>query len=126
MIEAPKEEILDLDNYKEYDLFLERLLDMQKEIAKDARERMPVFDPEQQRAVYFDYYKAMYGISVIMFTFSKDCAKYGTFRTGTDLSRQKKLEKVLGLAYHEKQICVSKKKCIKYVEMRYNGEDEVI
>ena len=73
-----------------------------------------------------DYYKAMYGISVIMFTFSKDCAKYGTFRTGADLSRQKTQEKVPGLAYHEKQICVSKKKCIKCVEMRYTGEDEVI
>ena len=126
LIQAPQEEILDLDNYKEYDLFLGRLLDVQKEIEQDARGRMPVFNPEQQRAVYFDYYRAMYGISVIMFTFSKDCAKYGTFRTGVDLLQQKKLEKALGLAYHEKQICVSKKKCIKRVEMRYTGEDEVI
>ena len=37
--------------------------------------------------------------------FSKDCAKYGTFRTGEDLAQQKKLEKALNIAYHEKQIC---------------------
>lgn len=125
-IQAPREEILDLDNPKEYDLFLGRLLDMQKEIEADSENRMPVFNREQHRAVYFDYYREMYHKSVIMYTFSKDCARYGTYRTGTDLAQQKKLEKALGLAYHEKQICVSKKKCIKCVEMLYTGEDEVI
>lgn len=108
-IQAPREEVLDLDNYKEYDLFLNRILEMQNEIECDAKNRMPVFSPEQQRAVYFDYYKKMYHISVIMYTFSKDCAKYGTFRTGEDLAQQKKLEKALNIAYHEKQICVSQR-----------------
>ena len=121
-----REEVLDLDNYKEYDLFLNRILEMQNEIECDAKNRMPVFSPEQQRAVYFDYYKKMYHISVIMYTFSKDCAKYGTFRTGEDLAQQKKLEKALNIAYHEKQICVSQKKCIKDLKVWYNGEDEVI
>ena len=125
-IQAPREEVLDLDNYKEYDLFLNRILEMQNEIECDAKNRMPVFSPEQQRAVYFDYYKKMYHISVIMYTFSKDCAKYGTFRTGEDLAQQKKLEKALNIAYHEKQICVSQKKCIKDLKVWYNGEDEVI
>lgn len=87
---------------------------------------MPVFNLEQQRAVFFDYYREQYQISVIMYTFSKECAKYGTFRIGAELSRQKKLEKALGLAYHEKQICVSKKECINSVEVQYTGEDEVI
>ena len=125
-IQAPREEVLDLDNYKEYDLFLNRILEMQNEIECDAKNRMPVFSPEQQRAVYFDYYKKMYHISVIMYTFSKDSAKYGTFRTGEDLAQQKKLEKALNIAYHEKQICVSQKKCIKDLKVWYNGEDEVI
>lgn len=125
-IQVSEEELLNLDNHEQYDLFLGRLLNMQETIEKDAKNRMPVFNAEQQKAVYFDYYKAMYNISVIIFTFSKDCAKYGTFRTGSDLMRQKKLEKTLGLAYHEKQICVSKKKCIKYAEISYTGEDEVI
>lgn len=53
-IQAPREEVLDLDNYKEYDLFLNRILEMQNEIECDAKNRMPVFSPEQQRAVYFD------------------------------------------------------------------------
>ena len=105
---------------------INRILEMQNEIECDAKNRMPVFSPEQQRAVYFDYYKKMYHISVIMYTFSKDCAKYGTFRTGEDLAQQKKLEKALNIAYHEKQICVSQKKCIKDLKVWYNGEDEVI
>ena len=125
-IQAPKEEVLDLDNHKEYDLFLGRILEMQNAIECDAKNRMPVFNLEQQRAVFFDYYREQYQISVIMYTFSKECAKYGTFRIGAELSRQKKLEKALGLAYHEKQICVSKKECINSVEVQYTGEDEVI
>lgn len=125
-IEASKEDVLDLDDYRQYDLFLGRLLDMQKEIESDDCDRMPIFNPEQQRAVYFDYYRKMYHIAVIMFTFSKDCAKYGTFRSDADLLQQKKLEKALGLAYHEKQICVSRKECIKSIEVQYTGEDEVI
>ena len=36
------------------------------------------------------------------------------------------LEKALNIAYHEKQICVSQKKCIKDLKVWYNGEDEVI
>ena len=71
-----------------------------------------IFDREKQRAVYFDYYKAKYQISVIIYTFSKECATYGTFRKGSDLARQIELQRALGLAYHEKQICVSKKESI--------------
>ena len=47
-------------------------------------------------------------------------------RQGEDLAQQKKLEKALNIAYHEKQICVSQKKCIKDLKVWYNGEDEVI
>ena len=125
-IQAPDEEVLNLDNHEEYDLFMNRVLNMQKEIEKDEEGRVPIFRPEQQRAVYFDYYREMYHKSVIMFTFSKDCAGYGTFRKAAELSQQRKLAKNLGLAYHEKQICVSKKKYIKNAEIRYSGEDEVI
>lgn len=123
---ANKEEILDLDKRKEYDLFIGRIMEIQNELEKDVKKGIPVFDREQLRAIYFDYYKQQYQISVISFTFSKDYAKYGTFRNKTELSRQKQLGRALGLAYHEKQICVSKKECIKNRQVRYNGEDEVI
>ena len=63
---------------------------------------------------------------MIIYTFSKECATYGTFRKGSDLARQIELQRALGLAYHEKQICVSQKKCIKDLKVWYNGEDEVI
>ena len=56
---------------------------------------------------------------MIIFTFSKDCTRYGTFRSPDKLARQKKLAKALGLSYHEKQICVSKKECIKDVTIIY-------
>ena len=87
---------------------------MQNEIESNDEGKVPIFDREKQRAVYFDYYKAKYQISVIIYTFSKECA------------RQIELQRALGLAYHEKQICVSKKECIKNIEVLYNGEDEVI
>lgn len=102
------------------------ILEIQKEIEENIKERVPVFNQPQFRAVYFDYYKQIHGISVIIFTFSKDCTRYGTFRSPDKLARQKKLAKALGLSYHEKQICVSKKECIKDVTIIYNGEDEVI
>lgn len=125
-IEADSKEILDLDNYQEYDQFMTDILEIQKEIEENIKERVPVFNQPQFRAVYFDYYKQIHGISVIIFTFSKDCTCYGTFRSPDKLARQKKLAKALGLSYHEKQICVSKKECIKDVTIIYNGEDEVI
>ena len=125
-IRTSKEKILNLDNHKEYNRFIDRILKMQNEIESNDEGKVPIFDREKQRAVYFDYYKAKYQISVIIYTFSKECATYGTFRKGSDLARQIELQRALGLAYHEKQICVSKKECIKNIEVLYNGEDEVI
>ena len=125
-IRTSKEKILNLDNHKEYNRFIDRILKMQNEIESNDEGKVPIFDREKQRAVYFDYYKAKYQISVIIYTFSKECATYGTFSKGSDLARQIELQRALGLAYHEKQICVSKKECIKNIEVLYNGEDEVI
>ena len=61
-----------LDNHKEYNRFIDRILKMQNEIESNDEGKVPIFDREKQRAVYFDYYKAKYQISVIIYTFSKE------------------------------------------------------
>lgn len=125
-IKAKESKILDLDNENSLDLFYTRILYCLKEIESPSREKYPIFTKESIRAVYFDYYKIEYGISVIMYTFHKDCIKYGKTRNKNALNQQKKLVRALGVAYKEKQICVSDKNCIVNVTIAYNGEDEVI
>lgn len=125
-LSAKESEVLDLDNEKVVDQFYSRIQDVQAEIEADAKGRYPIFDAQKLRAVYFDYYKKEYGISVIICTFSKACTKSGTYRDKEDLKRQIRLVRALGVSYKEKQICVSKKECIVNTVMVYNGEDEVI
>lgn len=126
VISAAESEVLNLDDEKTVDLFFTRILEHQAEIEADARGRYPVFTEEKFRAVYFDYYKEEYGISVIIYTFPKPCIKYGTFRNKEELRRQKQLVQALGISYRETQICVSRKDCIVCAVLACNGEDEVI
>ena len=42
-----------------------------------------------------------------------------------ELKKQRKIMKVINIKFHERQICVSKKECIKSTRMVYN-EEEVI
>lgn len=129
-IVAKQSEILDLDDEKTLDLFYTRILEavneIEAEIKEDPRGKYPVFTEKQFRAVYFDYYKQKYGISVISYSFRKDSIKYGVFRNAESIKKQRRLVKALGVAYKEKQICVSKKECITNIVEAYNGENEVI
>lgn len=125
-IKADASEVLDLDNDSELNLFYDRILESQQKIEDDGQGRYPVFTSEKYRAVFFDYYKETYGISVISYTFSKDCTKCGKIRKSDELVKQRRLAKVLQLQFKEKQICVSKKECIKSISLVYNNEDEVI
>ena len=125
-LSAKESEVLDLDDEKVVDQFYSRILNVQAEIEADARGRYPVFDEQKLRAVYFDYYKREYGISIIICTFSKPCTKSGVYRNREDLKKQLRLVQALGVSYKEKQICVSEKECIGNTVMVYNGEDEVV
>lgn len=78
------------------------------------------------RAILFDYYKQTKGISVIIATFQKDVAGYTTRRNPEQLKKQRKIIKIINIRFNERQICVSKKECIKSTRLIYNEEDEVI
>ena len=64
-------------------------------------------------------------IAVITRTFQKDYAGYTTRRNKKDKELQKKIMNITGLGFNERQICVSKKECIKSTKLIYN-EEEVI
>ena len=124
-IEAPDEKVLDLDDNVQLALYYDRILDG---FFPDAgRGQVPLFTRDSMRAVFPDYYKKEYGISVITRTFAKDSVLYaGKPQYGERLKMQRALVKMSGLSFHEKQICVSEKSCIKCPEIIYDGEYEVI
>ena len=88
---------------------------------KDGPQGSPFF-----RAVFFDYYKQQNGISVIIGTFQKEFAGYTTKRNNYEKQLQKKIMNIIGIKFQERQICVSKKECIKSTKLIYNEEEEVI
>lgn len=47
-------------------------------------------------------------------------------RNKKDKELQKKIVNITGLGFNERQICVSKKECIKPTKLIYNEEEEVI
>lgn len=97
-----------------------------QEVAKTNPEKMPIFEDDKFRAVLFDYYKTKNRISVIIRTFIKEFAGYTTRRVGFEKEKQKNIMRVLGVGFIERQICVSKKECIKSTKLIYNEEEEVI
>ena len=88
--------------------------------------RMPIFEDYKLRAVLFDYYKQQNKLSVIIGTFQKEFAGYTTKRSETDKMIQRKIMNNIGIKFKERQICVSKKECIKSTKLVYNEEEEVI
>ena len=125
-IEAPDEEVLDLDDNKQLDAFFAEIIQCIDEIKKNCSGNMPVFDDKNFRAFFFDYYKQKKNIAVITRTFQKDYAGYTTRRNKKDKELQKKIMNITGLGFNERQICVSKKECIKSTKLIYNEEEEVI
>lgn len=125
-IEAPDEEVLDLDDNKQLDAFFAEIIQCIDEIKKNCSGNMPVFDDKNFRALFFDYYKQKKNIAVITRTFQKDYAGYTMRRNKKDKELQKKIMNITGLGFNERQICVSKKECIKSTKLIYNEEEEVI
>lgn len=125
-IEAPDEEILDLDDNKQLDAFMTQTLETLEEIKNNCLGQMPIFEDAKFRAVFFDYYKEQNEISVIIGTFQKEFAGYTTRRNYSERELQKKIMDIIGIRFQERQICVSKKECIKSTKLVYNEEEEVI
>ena len=116
---------MDLDDNKQLDAFFTEVIQCIDEIEKNCSGNMPVFDDKNFRALFFDYYKQKKNIAVITRTFQKDYAGYTTRRNKRDKELQKKIMNITGLGFNERQICVSKKECIKSTKLIYN-EEEVI
>lgn len=125
-IEVNQKEVLNLDNNNELDNFFSFVLENLNEIEESASNEYPIFTRETLRAVYFDYYKIKKNITVIMYTFPKDCVRYATIRDFKELRIQKELSKALDIYYKETQVCVSKKECIKTCTIVYDEDEEVI
>ena len=125
-IEAIDEEVLDLDDNNQLDLFLTVIMDTLNEVENECIGEMPQFTTETFKAVFFDYYKQTYNISVIIATFQKDVVKYMTRRSTEGIKQQKAILNNIGIYFKEKQICVSKKECINSTKLVYNEEEEVI
>ncbi|MCM1143119.1 MAG: hypothetical protein NC318_06090 [Blautia sp.] len=126
LIEANDEKVLDLDDNSQFDCFLTETINTLDEIQKECLGKMPIFKEDDFRALFFDYYKQKHEISVIMGTFQKDVAGYTTKRSPEELEKQRKIMKIIHFKFHERQICVSKKECIKSTKIVYNEEEEVI
>ena len=124
-IEASDEEVLNLDDDKQLDTFITETLKTLKEVKEMCPEKMPIFENPNFRAVFFDYYKIQNKISVIIGTFQKEFAGYTIQRNKLEKQLQREIMNIIGIRFQERQMCVSKKECIKTTEMIYN-EKEVI
>ena len=122
-IKAPDEEVLDLDDNKQLDVFMTKTIATLKEIQKDCQGQMPIFEDASFRAVFFDYYKEQNKISVIIKTFFKKIAGYTMRRNYYEKKLQEKIMDITGIMFQERQICVSKKECIKSTKLIYNEEE---
>lgn len=125
-IEASDNEVLNLDDKKQLDAFITKTMETLKEVEKSCDRKMPIFEDAKLRAVFFDYYKEKNKISVIIGTFLKEFAGYTARRSHSEIELQKKIMYVTGIKFQERQICVSKKECIKSTKLIYNEEEEVI
>lgn len=125
-IEASDDEVLNLDDKEQLDEFMTETLKTLKEAEKACHSKMPIFEAANFRAVFFDYYKEQKGIAVIIGTFQKEFAGYTKRRSCSEKETQKKIMNIIGIKFSERQICISKKECIKTTKLIYNEEEEVI
>ena len=104
-IEAPDEEVLNLDDNKQLDAFMTETLKTLEEVKKLVLERC-------------QYLRML--ISELSFLITT------TKRNYSERELQKKIMDIIGIKFQERQICVSKKECIKSTKLIYNEEEEVI
>ena len=117
-IVADSGQVLNLDNNDEQVLFrqfIQENLEAVDKLCKEANRGYPVFDKRQFKGIFYDYYKRMFGIKVVIYTFAKDFAGYLQNYPNNKAERQiqRDLSRVLGISFNEKQICVSDQDCIK-------------
>ncbi len=130
-IVADENHVLNLDDNMVLAAFIRFIKDNLKEVDRlcKAEHQGAVIEDRQFRAIFFDYYKAVCGIKVVVFTFPKDFVRYvPNYPTEwSKVSWQKNLLRTLNLSFKEKQICVSDINCIADFTLVYNGEEaEVI
>lgn len=118
--------VLDLDDYHQLQDFIDYSIDLFKEIERTKPAKLMIFDNKKLRAVLVDYYKTEKNYYVVIATFTKRIAGYIKHRDEKELGIQDKIFSMIGLGYKERQICVSKKDCIKNTVLFYNGEEEVV
>lgn len=123
---VPDNKVLNLDNRKQLDMFIDSSIEMLKEIEKRCKGKMPIFVKKNFRAFFFDYYKQQHDIAVIVKTFHKDYAGYTKKRNYTEKKMQQEIMEITGLSFFERQICVSQKDYIKELKLVYNEKEEVI
>lgn len=124
-IEAPDEEVLDLDDNKQLDAFFAEIIQCIDEIKKIVLEICLYLMIKIFVLFSLIIISKKKNIAVITRTFQKDYAGYTTRRNKKDKELQKKIMNITGLGFNERQICVSKKECIKSTKLIYN-EEEVI
>lgn len=101
IIEAPDEEVLNLDDNKQLDEFMTESLKLIEDVKINCPGKMPIFEDSKFRAVLFDYYKQQNGISVIIGTFCKEFAGYTTKRSESDKAMQRKIMNIIGIKFRE-------------------------
>lgn len=114
-IAATDEDVLDLTDKVQVDKFYKESRDFAKQNWSNGKEEYPVFSQDEFRAVFFDYYKMVHNISVIIAMFSKEYAGYTARIPPEEIGLHKRLVDLTQIFYHEKQICVSKKDVIRHI-----------
>ena len=89
-IEASDDEVLNLDDNKQLDVFMTEIMKNLEEVKKNCPGNMPIFEEANFRAVFFDYYKERKGVSVVIGTFQKEFAGYTIRRNCSERELQKK------------------------------------
>lgn len=103
----------DLDVYSNLDYFFNYAIQLKRDIDESPDlTNKPIFTDDSFRAILFDYFKRANNIDVIVYTFSKPLASYTQKRRGNDKSLVLTLSDILGLSFHERQICVSNRACM--------------
>ena len=97
------------------DKFYKESRDFAKQNWSNGKGEYPVFSQDEFRAVFFDYYKMVHNISVIIAMFSKEYAGYTARIPPEEIGLHKRLVDLTQIFYHEKQICVSKKDVIRHI-----------
>ena len=109
------------------DAFFTEVIQCIDEIKKNCSGNMPVFDDKIFVLFSLIIISKKKEISLLLPEhFRKIMQVIQCRRNKKDKELQKKIVNITGLGFNERQICVSKKECIKSTKLIYNEEEEVI